>query len=580
MSEKRILELEERMMKLEKEVELLKGVKQKELQSVNNIQEENAIREIKPKPKETYKPIPKQNVDWEKQIGRIWLPRIFMVVLLIGVVWAFKAAIDNNIITEPVRIFIGYLTAIVLFVLGEKQFNRKRRTLGLVLLGGSISLLMLTTFAGHVLYGLIPVAGSVLLNLLWVGIGIYLSYRHRSQELTIFMGFAGYLMPFLLDGQANNMYLFVLYEFVLFMSLLVISMKERYLKLFYISTLFLHVTYLAYQNLSSLLLPIEKSLTLVQVIAVAIFIQHAVLLVAAYKWNLFKKKELPLLFTSFLLTLLWLYNSFDVYIYEDDYNTWLRHFNEFGSIYDYVLLGMAILYGILSYLCYTANKKVKLSVFSSIGLFSLTLFFIAVLEFEQLKIVFLLESLVVYYMGIHIPSKLQRASSIFLLFISSILIFIESAYMENVWSMETLEMLLLLGVLVGFLQLTSQYRDKLKNHQLLVNGFGSYIVFTIIMFATTLTNVILDHYSDSIQNMGVSLVWGLLSIGFVFYGILRENKRVRIFGIVWIFVTLMKLIFFDLPSVSILIRAILFIGLGTIGVFMSRFFYNKHDEEK
>ena len=54
-----------------------------------------------------------------------------------------------------------------------------------------------------------------------------------------------------------------------------------------------------------------------------------------------------------------------------------------------------------------------------------------------------------------------------------------------------------------------------------------------------------------------------------------KKPKVRLAGILFLFITLLKIIFFDLPDVSTAMRAILFIGLGAIGVAISRLFYKR-----
>ncbi|MGO4274314.1 hypothetical protein AB4Z22_31520, partial [Paenibacillus sp. TAF58] len=49
--------------------------------------------------------------DWEHLIARVWLPRIFIVVFLLGVLWGFTAAVNAGIITEPVRCILGVIVA-------------------------------------------------------------------------------------------------------------------------------------------------------------------------------------------------------------------------------------------------------------------------------------------------------------------------------------------------------------------------------------------------------------------------------------------------------------------------------------
>ena len=63
-------------------------------------------------------------------------------------------------------------------------------------------------------------------------------------------------------------------------------------------------------------------------------------------------------------------------------------------------------------------------------------------------------------------------------------------------------------------------------------------------------------------------------IGMV-YGSMKNVKGARYAGVILLFSTLLKVIFIDLPTVSILVKAVLFIGLGAVGLVISRMFYRK-----
>ncbi|MEI0737776.1 hypothetical protein VQ056_15745 [Paenibacillus sp. JTLBN-2024] len=79
---------------------------------------------------------PKPPKDWEHLIARVWLPRVFIVVLLLGVLWGFTAVVKAGYLTEPVRCLLGVVAAAVMYWLGERQLRSKREALGQVLLGG------------------------------------------------------------------------------------------------------------------------------------------------------------------------------------------------------------------------------------------------------------------------------------------------------------------------------------------------------------------------------------------------------------------------------------------------------------
>lgn len=59
------------------------------------------------------------------------------------------------------------------------------------------------------------------------------------------------------------------------------------------------------------------------------------------------------------------------------------------------------------------------------------------------------------------------------------------------------------------------------------------------------------------------------------YGRIKNVKGARYAGVILLISTLLKVIFIDLPTVSILVKAVLFIGLGAVGLVISRMFYRK-----
>ena len=126
------------------------------------------------------------------------LPRV-LSVLCCGVIWLFKAGVDAGLLTPAIRIVFGIVLSIGLYYIGDIQIKR-RQALGLVLAGGSITGIVLTTFAAHYLYGFIPASVAFLCNIAWVILGIYLAKRYQSEYLTIFVAVGAFFVPFLLNS--------------------------------------------------------------------------------------------------------------------------------------------------------------------------------------------------------------------------------------------------------------------------------------------------------------------------------------------------------------------------------------------
>jgi len=191
--EKRVEELRKEAYELKRQIQLMKK------ESIHKEHSHNKLQTDISKQTKNNNNIIKESIDWEKQIGQVWLPRIFIFVFLLGVIWAFKAASDYGLINNQVKISIGYISAFLLLLLGNLQMKRKRSALGQVLLGGSVVLLLIVTFAMHTLYELIHVLPALLLNILWVILGIFLANRFKSQPLAVLTAVGGYLIPFLIN---------------------------------------------------------------------------------------------------------------------------------------------------------------------------------------------------------------------------------------------------------------------------------------------------------------------------------------------------------------------------------------------
>jgi len=125
-----------------------------------------------------------------------------MFILLLGVLWGLKVGMDNGFITNPVRIVMGYAGTGLLYYFGMKYYGKKNKVFGLTLLGGFIALGILTTFAAHHLYGYFSFIVAFIIGVAYIAAGLWLSEITKSETLSIFSAIAGFLLPFLLEGES------------------------------------------------------------------------------------------------------------------------------------------------------------------------------------------------------------------------------------------------------------------------------------------------------------------------------------------------------------------------------------------
>ena len=187
----------------------------------------------------------RKEFDLEKALSN-WLPRVFMFILLLGVLWGLKVGMDHGFITNPVRVGMGYTGTILLYFLGMRYYNGGKKGFGLTLLGGFIGLGILTTFAAHLLYGYLNFTIAFVIGVAYIIAGLLLSRKTKSETLTIFSGIAGFLLPFLLEGEGATSIQFCAYILLLFLSLFYVSLSQKHKYTFYVTFVLFHLTLFVY----------------------------------------------------------------------------------------------------------------------------------------------------------------------------------------------------------------------------------------------------------------------------------------------------------------------------------------------
>lgn len=492
--------------------------------------------------------IKKKETDWEHLIARVWLPRVFMFVLLIGLIWGFKAAVDGGYITEEMRCFIGLLAGGAFVYLGRRQYRHQRPLLSQVLFGGSIGIFMLTTFAAHYLYGFIPAPAAFILGVLWTILGLWFSYRYKSQALGFLASIAGILAPFLVDSDNPSTVFFVSYEVLLYTSFMIFAMKQRFAALFYTSFILMQPAFMIF-NLGSV--SSEGWL------AYGVLVQHIIILGTILLRAGILNHQLRALGTSFVFTALW----FKIDLGSSDLDT--------------LLLSFTLFYSALSAYFWRKNFQQALPFTLAIASYALLFFMMNIFDSEAVVGLFILEGFVALALGFVIRSVTQKVNGLLIYLLGCIAgLKVLADGMPSLASVNTFIWIVLLLTLAGITKLLRRYPIGSQTKviiKMLYYGLGVLFLF----FITDVTTAVTLNVSENTQHLIVSSTWVGYAISVIAYGLKNGIKQVRLAGIALFFLTLMKVIFFDLPTVSVVIKAVLFIGLGGVGVLLSRFFYKK-----
>lgn len=482
--------------------------------------------------------------DWEKILLQTWLPRIFIFVFIVGVVWGFKAASDYGWLNDWVKISLGYLTSAALLFIGYKQMNHKREVLGQVLLGGGISVLILATFAMHSLYGMIGPISAFILQVIWIIVGVWLTTRFSSQALAIISVVGGFLVPFLIESSNPSIYIFVGYETVLFLVFLFLAIRLRFLYLYVVSYLLLNGALLFYYAFSP---EVEGSYLL----PTAIIIQHAVLLYFFLTTEHFTKVQAGTVFSSVFITYTWVYG-----IFQD------------LSITLYLLFGIGT-YAVLSFLW--KQQKHKVDQLAINGLLFMFFFFFHFFSDEYLGTLLLLQGIGAFYAAFKYNSLASKVLSVFIFLIGTMMVLVDPI-MEPL-SFETVQWLILLVTFVLGILVVWQFNQDVRTRTLTIGGL--LFTFFSLVFVTQLTMAMTSDLAYENQTLWLSFAWMTQAVVFIGLGIWKRFNLAKYIGVGLLVLTLVKLILLDLPFISIQFKAILFIALGLIGLIASRVFYKK-----
>src|SRR5690606_5949804 len=98
------------------------------------------------------------------------------------------------------------------------------------------------------------------------------------------------------------------------------------------------------------------------------------------------------------------------------------------------------------------------------------------------------------------------------------------------------------------------------------------------IFLTIIVNIFTEQLTRELRHFSISGAWLAYALAAIVLGIVWRKAKARLTGIIMLFAILVKVLFIDLPDVSLTIRALIFMLLGAVGIVASRVLYtNKLD---
>ncbi|MCB7154857.1 DUF2339 domain-containing protein [Bacillus stercoris] len=552
MVNEKIDELNKKVGRLEQELESVKReiaylAAGKKEQAVVKTEEHPKINKETEVPQKTPAPR-KENRTLENMAGN-WLPKIFIFVFLLGMIWAFVAAAEKGWINAYMRVGAGLIVSIVLYVLGSRSHKKNASVLGSSLLAGSNIVYIISLFAGNMLYQIIPTPLTMILLAAGVAGGVYISRKYRSQTLIAIIGAGVYLYPFLFGGKQGNEYIFYVYESLVFAGLIYETVKQKYIVAWNIANYAFILAIFAF-----------LSFTDAQVTnwTLAVFIlQQAITILSALRSNSQFKKA--------------------VYLTA-------------------VTIGAFVVF-ITGVVLYMKNDTALYAFYTAVFVFYLLLSLWKSKEFAEIKHTFFLISMI-YFNVLAADGLAENVSLLYIIFTLQGIIMCYVSYRKKSWLIGIAGVIVLLQAACGLIQYPARslhvlsivswlllicslfggylYSKKIHYKQITI-VISSAVSLLLLVFFSKLSIWMSDRIDGVSVNVGVSLSWFIFVIVmYAVYYATKEQTWNRI-GLIFLFITLAKIILIDSASIDIVWRAVLFILLGVIGLFISRVFYSKKE---
>ena len=179
----------------------------------------------------------KNNPDLEKFIGENLINKIGICILVLGIAFFVKYAIDQNWINETGRVCIGLACGAGLTGLAHYWRNGYRSFSCVVACGGIAVFYITIAFAFHQ-YHLLNQTATFILMVIITAFAVTLSVLYDKLELAVIAAVGGFLTPFMVSSGAGNYIALFIYLIILNSGLLLLSYYKRWKLINIISLIF------------------------------------------------------------------------------------------------------------------------------------------------------------------------------------------------------------------------------------------------------------------------------------------------------------------------------------------------------
>jgi uncharacterized membrane protein len=185
------------------------------------------------------------NPDIEKFIGENLINKIGIAVLVFGIAFFVKYAIDQDWINKVGRVCIGLLCGLIL-VFFANRLRKNYHAFSSVLIGGAISIFYFTIALAFHQYHLFDQGPAFAMMVVITIFAVLISILYDRIELGIIATVGGFITPFLVSQGDGNWLVLFSYLIILNVGLIILAYYKRWRIINFISFFFTQIIYLGW----------------------------------------------------------------------------------------------------------------------------------------------------------------------------------------------------------------------------------------------------------------------------------------------------------------------------------------------
>jgi len=182
---------------------------------------------ILPPQKSWWENFKENNPDLEKFIGENLINKIGILILALGISYLVKLGIDQNVITEPMRVGIGILAGSIVMLFAHKlRINYK--AFSSVLVAGAISIFYFTIAIAFHDYHLIGQTVAFIIMVVITLFSAFISISYDRMELAAISLIGAFAVPFMVSTGQGNYVVLLTYILIIDIGILLIAYFKKW----------------------------------------------------------------------------------------------------------------------------------------------------------------------------------------------------------------------------------------------------------------------------------------------------------------------------------------------------------------